>query len=126
MRGATAVAPVVQATLYFRAAVPGRGTEKRERVVVPDRFEWIVQNITKLEFLFPEEEIAGIDGPVRQDAELCGSRGTAHLRKLGIACAVRDETRTEDRTNPWMIEPLIHDSHEPVKRNGLVKIIPVH
>jgi len=125
MRGTAAMASGVKFTGCFRTAVFSIAPKICERRVVPDGLEWIDQNIAEQEFLFPEEEIAGIDRTIRQDAEFGAPGRTSHLRELGIVHAIGDEARTEDRTDMRGAEPLFYDGYELVKGNRRVKVLAV-
>jgi hypothetical protein len=103
--GAAAVASGMKFTGYFRTAVVNSGSKKNERLVMPDGLEWIGQDIAEQKFLFSEEQIAGIDRAVGQDAELRGTGRTSHLCKLGIIHAFGQEARTEDRIGLRRAEP---------------------
>ena len=93
--------------------------------VVYDLRPAIGQDIAEQEIPFPEEQIAGIDGTIGQDAEFGAAGRTSHLREFGVVHAVGDEARTEDRTHMRGAEPLFHDGCELVKRNGRVNVLAV-
>ena len=85
------------------------GSKKNKRLVMPDGLERIGQDIAEQKFLFPEEQIAGIDRAVGHDTELRGTGGTSHLRKLGIIHAIGYETRTEDRIGLRRVKSFCHN-----------------
>ena len=119
------MAPGVKFTGCFRTAVFSIGPKICERRVVPDGLERIGQDIAEQEFLFPEEQIAGIDGTIRQDAEFRAAGRTSHLRKLGIVRAIGDESRAEDRSDTRRAELLFYNGYELVKGNRRVKVLAV-
>ena len=125
MRGTAAMASGVKFTGCFRTAVFSIGPKICEGRVVPDGLERIGQDIAEQEFFFPEEQIAGIDGTIGQDAEFGAPGRTSHLRELGIVHAIRDEARAEDRTDMRGAEPSFHDGNELVKGNRREKVLAV-
>ena len=100
MRGAAASAGRVDGAVAPGAVVPREGPEEGEGRVAPDGIEGVRKDISEPQLLPVEEQVAGIDRPVGQDAELRRPRGTAARSELGIPLQVGQEPRAEDPAHP--------------------------